>query len=527
MNNQRFNVLMVGIGFFLALASVAWLRGDSFEKAAGAIPILHGGRVKSFESFARETLREITGKERFVGQSAVSFIWARMSKPESFLDEKMIALDYRPLKESLLLDREQKYFSYRELRPKVGELVNLVGSSQKKRDQDERPSALEQKAEAVYGRLLLVDQLSGGDLFKVVPAPSEEWLSPWVIQNESGMTFKALVAQGLSVNEKSLQAWNTATHVTTQQKWRQMIGLEGQYYLLRPFQMGWMIYLCSFILLMMNAGKDGLKKLGGGLLIAGFIYHSVGMVLRSLILERPPVSNMYESIIFMSWILVLCIAGFWGKGKNYFVLTSGSLAAALVLLYGDLLPVEKSLGVLVPVLRSNYWLTLHVLTIVASYGVFGLAMALGHRHIILNSLGRLSSPDEQASGQAMLRLLQLGSLTLGIGTVLGGVWANESWGRFWGWDPKETWALITFLGYMALLHLRYAGKLTDQGLAIGTIIGFQLVLMTWYGVNFLLGRGLHSYGAGAGGTAWVGIFVAVEAVFLLWWGFKKSMLKLT
>jgi hypothetical protein len=111
--------------------------------------------------------------------------------------------------------------------------------------------------------------------------------------------------------------------------------------------------------------------------------------------------------------------------------------------------------------------------------------------------------------------LQIGVLLLATGTILGGVWANYSWGRFWDWDPKETWALITLLGYLIVLHGRIAGKWAGFGMAMGAVLAFQGVLMAWYGVNFVLGVGLHSYGFGTGGFGWALLFVAAEIGFVL------------
>ena len=114
----------------------------------------------------------------------------------------------------------------------------------------------------------------------------------------------------------------------------------------------------------------------------------------------------------------------------------------------------------------------------------------------------------------LYRALQVGTLFLAVGTLLGGVWASYSWGRFWGWDPKETWALIATLGYLAILHARMTGWIKDFGMAVGSLLGYLLVLMAWYGVNFVLGTGLHSYGFGSGGYWYVGGFVAFE-VFVI------------
>jgi ABC-type transport system involved in cytochrome c biogenesis permease subunit len=111
--------------------------------------------------------------------------------------------------------------------------------------------------------------------------------------------------------------------------------------------------------------------------------------------------------------------------------------------------------------------------------------------------------------------MQIGVALLAPGIILGGIWADYSWGRFWGWDPKETWALIALLGYTAVLHGRLAGWLKDFGTIVTSVVSFSLVIMAWYGVNFVLGAGLHSYGFGAGGVEYVSAFVAAHLLFTL------------
>ena len=114
----------------------------------------------------------------------------------------------------------------------------------------------------------------------------------------------------------------------------------------------------------------------------------------------------------------------------------------------------------------------------------------------------------------MYRCIQIGSVLLLAGTILGGVWADYSWGRFWGWDPKETWAFIAFMGYIAVLHGRLVGWVRDFGMAVCSVGAFSLVIMAWYGVNYVLGAGLHSYGFGAGGLEYVATFVGIHFLFI-------------
>jgi ABC-type transport system involved in cytochrome c biogenesis permease subunit len=165
----------------------------------------------------------------------------------------------------------------------------------------------------------------------------------------------------------------------------------------------------------------------------------------------------------------------------------------------------------VPVLADNFWLTTHVLTITLSYGAFALALGVGH--IVLGKAIFRLQPSPVLNNY-LYRTIQIGVLLLAVGTILGAVWANYSWGRFWDWDPKETWALIALLAYLFLLHGRIAGKWAGFGMAVGAILAFQTIIMAWYGVNFILGVGLHSYGFGSGGLPGAVAFVSAEVLFV-------------
>lgn len=202
-------------------------------------------------------------------------------------------------------------------------------------------------------------------------------------------------------------------------------------------------------------------------------------------------------------------------------LLSASLVATFFWLLAWYTPVlPKEFSPLQPVLRDNFWLTIHVLTIVSSYAAGALAWILGNIALACYLLGRYRAPEAHdfsgkhrpAGGFAgasvakrppalcaelsgyIYKTVQLAVLLLAAGTILGGLWADVSWGRFWGWDPKEVWALISCLVYLALLHARYTGWINQFGMAAGTVAGASAITMSWYGVNFVLGEGLHSYG---------------------------------
>jgi ABC-type transport system involved in cytochrome c biogenesis permease subunit len=184
----------------------------------------------------------------------------------------------------------------------------------------------------------------------------------------------------------------------------------------------------------------------------------------------------------------------------------------------------KAFSPLQPVLRDNFWLTIHVLTIVSSYAAGALAWGLGLLSLGYYLLGRYrpggagrpSQPPEACAELAgfIYKAMQVAVMLLAAGTILGGLWADVSWGRFWGWDPKEVWALVSLLAYLVVLHGRYAGWIGNFGLAAGAVVGAAVIGMSWYGVNFLLGAGLHSYGFGQGGQTEFFTFLLLNVALL-------------
>jgi cytochrome c-type biogenesis protein CcsB len=300
---------------------------------------------------------------------------------------------------------------------------------------------------------------------------------------------------------------------------------EAHYNQFHPFRKAWILYLFTFACLMLAGDtrqKEGsvapgpLYWLGLASACFGFALHAYGFYLRCIIAGRPPVTNMYESVIWVAFAAVLfsLIFEFFYRARSY--LMASTVGAVVCLILADTLPtvLDPSIRPLTPVLRSNFWLTIHVLTITAGYAAFLLSLGLGHMVLWKYVTG----PDQKESlrglNKALYKALQVGVLLLAAGTLLGGVWANYSWGRFWGWDPKEVWALIALLGYLSILHGRYAGWLGHFGTAAASVLAFQGVLMAWYGVNFVLGAGLHSYGFGNGGVLYVACFSLAEVLLV-------------
>jgi ABC-type transport system involved in cytochrome c biogenesis permease subunit len=255
-------------------------------------------------------------------------------------------------------------------------------------------------------------------------------------------------------------------------------------------------YILAFILLALSwMFKPGvLQKLAFGSLIVGFLPHLAGVCLRMYIMGRPPVSTLYESIIFVGLIAVfagIAVEASQRNGLGIFVATT--LGAALHFVGFGYAADGDTMGMLVAVLNSNFWLGTHVVTITIGYGAAFVSGMAGHVYLVEQTLHphqheRLASIYRNMIGLTLVALF----FTL-FGTILGGIWADQSWGRFWGWDPKENGALLIVLWQLVLLHGRLTRHFEQIGFAVGLVINNVIVLIAWFGVN-LLNVGLHSYG---------------------------------
>lgn len=259
----------------------------------------------------------------------------------------------------------------------------------------------------------------------------------------------------------------------------------------------------------------------GGILflLLAFVLHSSFLAMRIMILERPPVSNMEETLLYVPWLTVLVGIFFALFYKTPLLLAVSACASTLLLGVFSFSYQAPLLENVQPVLNSQYWLTVHVLMVVGSYAFFLLAGILGHLYLLISNKKTATLSSQFFLSKFILQLLYMGTALLICGTILGGVWAAQSWGRFWDWDPKESWAFISSCTYLLLIHAWRFGRIGPWGLAMGSLLGWQVIFFTWYGVNYLLGTGLHSYGFGSGGIAYYLTFVVSEFAFsfiMLW-----------
>ena len=477
------------------------------DPAFDSLAIQHRGRIKPFLSFAREITTSMCGRSsitlpdlgRIGSRQLILSIWI---SPKGWENEPILLVDDPALRRELSLSENVRLFSPRQLAdlPKLTELTRQAELSRASGARSEIPP-LAAAAQNVSLRIRLFSSLASGEAFRVIPPPGGSpadaaWSSPQI---------------PFSIDQLFEQQRSGVFS-------RPKIQTEVAYLNFHPFRWAWIAWLLSAIFLLF-AGRDPKHRLlpwGRTLAHLGLLLLLAGFAARIWIAGRPPVTNMYESILWVAFGAGLFAVFFAYRYRSTIYLLAASPVVILALVASDLQPavLDPSLNPLVPVLRSNFWLTIHVLTITLSYGAFALATGLAH-FLIIRSVRSARTPlADDPWVLHLYRCLQIGVLLLAVGVILGGVWANYSWGRFWDWDPKETWALIALLSYVILLHGRLGGWWGGYGLAIGTIACFLTILMAWYGVNFVLGKGLHSYGFGNGGQLYVGAFALLELAFL-------------
>ncbi|CDR34080.1 cytochrome c biogenesis protein [Criblamydia sequanensis] len=270
---------------------------------------------------------------------------------------------------------------------------------------------------------------------------------------------------------------------------------------------------CLFLIARKISARKSLFLLGLGSFGLGLLSLSLLLSLRIIILERPPVSNMDETLLFVPFVIAVTAFFLAHFMKSEALLLMASLATFFLLGLASYKGMDRSLDPLQPVLNSNYWLTIHVLLVVSSYSLFILSGIAAHCFVLFTGLKK---PDKLKGifYSAMKNSILAGTVLLIAGTLLGGVWAAESWGRFWDWDPKESWAFISICLYLVIIHLIYfreVKKITLSYMAIGAM---QAIIFTWYGVNYILGSGLHSYGFGTGGEAFFFLGLILETLFI-------------
>lgn len=507
------------------------------------------GRIIPMHTLCDQLLRKVHGSSKYEGHGAIQSIMSVHMYPPYWIEQKFIKVP-KALRERLKLD---KYASFQELvNRETGAFKWIKEYESAHQKLESRRSEFDKKLIKLVERFEVFSAFLSWSYLKIMPVMDEQnntWFSPFrseFAQRDSLRfveTIKYLDAiHQASKNGNWAEAEQRLTNIKREQREiakdivpsESHVNMEIRYNKMNIFKNSMYLYLCiGFILLIIFflrvfieptvKSEKRFRKISLPFMILigiTFVYHGAGLIMRWYISGHAPWSNGYEAVVFIAWVSML--AGFVFSRKNPVIIAGTAILAFLMIFVTELNLLDPEITPLQPVLKS-YWLMIHVAIITGSYGFLGLGAILGLLNLNLyifrspKNGERISAHINEITYVSELTIT-LGLFMLTIGTFLGGVWANESWGRYWGWDPKETWALVSVLVYAIVLHLRYIpglnGKFTFN---LVSLWAYGAILFTFFGVNFYL-VGLHSYAQGEGLAevpTWIYTTVGIFALYSL------------
>ncbi|HLP57274.1 MAG TPA: cytochrome c biogenesis protein CcsA [Candidatus Deferrimicrobium sp.] len=482
---------------------------------------------------------KIDGKERTFIENEIITLYSKLYIYIQLLESFQFLFPHQDFnvvdvknREILGLPENQKEFSFFDLAEKIDKMQAIRGEKEIVAVSQRMNEWVEEYRELPLTIIPGADAAPG-------KGTAEKWLSPWDLLASSYIHGQVPGRQMVILRDivfayhennqerfdNSVKAFNQSVREQVGPRFRERaISLEIFYNHLDPFYKAEFFYgfsviflLLSFILL-----KKWFYRFAFILLIGGFLFQLGGVLARMYIMKRPPVTNLYETFIFTGLITALLgIILELFKKRHIGILTGGLTGVVMLLIAGKYALEGDTMGMLVAVLDSNFWLAAHVITIILGYAGIVLSGFIGHVYLLQKIFRPHKTDLLKNTFQAVYAIQAFGIVFTFLGTVLGGIWADQSWGRFWGWDPKENGALLILLWSAILFHARLAGWIKEIGMAFGSIIGVIAVSLAWFGVN-LLGVGLHSYGFTSGVARSLFIFIVIELVFM---GVAAVMLK--
>jgi ABC-type transport system involved in cytochrome c biogenesis permease subunit len=584
--------------FLGALALAAWpalkpeSRADFDYGAFARLPILEGGRVKPLDSFARNALLSIRGKQSVAVDgrtlSATQWLLDAAFKPEAADTYPAFFVDDPELLGLLGLPQgKTRYFAYWQLEQKRGEIANQSASAdqqssaRRSRFQDallnlnnrltlyERvkntfmlsgesdpamelaafttllPSALraihsaaptERDRRAMKALALMLQRykfLAQAAAFKMLPpkegAPADAWtnVGEAVTQPSGGRdphpSLESFALMGRAYRAGDAAGFNAALseHTAWVARYRPAAArsarVEALFNKSSPFITGMALYLTALLLVFAAwaTRRKDVAAAARSLAWAAFLVHTLGLLARTVLQGRPPVTNLYSSAVFVGWASALLgLIAERIHRRGFAVAGACAIGFTTLLIAHHLSASGDTMEMMRAVLDSNFWLATHVVAITIGYSSTYLAGMLGIAWVVRRHLPLKPDPEaSKALASLVYGVIAFSLLFSFIGTVLGGIWADQSWGRFWGWDPKENGALLIVLWNALILHARWGGFVRERGIMLMAIFGNIIVSLSWFGVN-MLGIGLHSYGFMDKAFLWLSAFAALQLALM-------------
>jgi cytochrome c-type biogenesis protein CcsB len=497
------------------------------------------GRFKPVNTLSNEVLRKITGKSHYDGKSSDQVLLGMIVYPDEWKNTPLFEVEHPELQQ--MLGYKGSVVSFNDFVSERGGYIlsDLVNQAYNKRVQDR--TDLDKEVMKLDERINVFYLLQTGGLLKIYPIAgdtSHRWKSvadhlegPGTVSDTLGQVF-LVYTHALRDGDSELSAEIVSFIEGYQVKNSEILPTDTKkraeilYNRLNIFNRLIVFYLLfGFLLIALQFLRvyrpakwvEYLFKVGVIHLAVAFVLHASAFILRWYVSGHAPLSNGFESMIFVS--LISLLAGLIFVRRTGFALALTAILSALSLLVAHMSWMNPEITNLVPVLKSP-WLTIHVTVIMAGYGFLGLSALSGLTNLIFYILQ--TKRNQQRIEDVVNQLTRVNHLSVIIGlyfltagVFLGGVWANESWGRYWGWDPKETWALISVMVYAFITHMhRFPGMKGSYAFNLASLLGYGAILMTYFGVNYFLG-GIHSYAGGAAFQIPWFVYVSIFVIFLI------------
>ena len=500
------------------------------------------GRIEPVSTLASEVLRKVARKTQWQGMSASEVFLALHAHPEKWKDVAFIKVGNPELRRQLGIHGKYASFNSMVTSLEMGgyRLRSMVQEAYAK--PNNQRNKLDKEVMNVDERVNILMSIFSGDFLTIFPIPghsNQKWVA---VSHSSELPHDAAVFATTTLaayfNAVQNQDWATASQLLANLKKNQWqygadlvpaaskVSLEIVYNKLNIFGKLSKIFMFTGLVLLFiqlltlfkpTIKLRGLKQVAFYFILLLFLAETAGLGIRWYISNHAPWSNGYESMVFISW--ATCLGGLLFAKRSEITLSLTAVLSGLSLMVAGMSWMSPEITNLVPVLKS-YWLIVHVAVITASYGFLGISALLGFLNLVLmifknkGKRERINHTIKELVNVIQIALI-IGLIMVTLGSFLGGIWANESWGRYWGWDPKETWALVTVLVYTFITHMhRIPGMRSNFAMSVAALLGISSVLMTYFGVNYYL-SGLHSYAQGEAIPIPGGVYVAIAVVFMV------------
>lgn len=470
----------------------------------GNLPIQQDGRVKPLYVHANEMIKYLTGKSKVGDLDAVT-AYCLLSLEGMQLPNTLnlqARVDHVDAQKFLELEADAKTMPFKDL---IDEVPRLRREVMRAKVQTAREKALSK----ILNQTMLYQQITAAEnwLVAAVTRDRVDWIPISAFLNENKV-------------EEAKKVSDQPFHYVLNQEADRYISLKGNKHVVEFYYAKAKLPSMALVLtLLALAFLTLFKKFTPALIFSGLtlVVQSALIILRIYISGRAPITNMYETVMFSGYgaLLLAMTVGHFKNEKVFVYMGLMYNACTLMMMNFATGMLSSNIAPLVPVLRDNFWLSTHVTLIIMSYGALALSWVLANTVLIKKTWATLSRKDEVYYGDLIYTCLKYGTIMLGAGIILGGVWADYSWGRFWGWDPKETWSLIAFVIYMAILHGRITSWIPPERFTKLVAGAFMSIMMAWFGVNYILASGLHSYGFSEGGAIFLGSFFFVQSLIIV------------